>query len=78
MQKPINPDYSNCVVSNVPNSVKRVNSLKEYLQTARELREEYIDHLQNKRCNFREYSEALKDIEIEIKDLTECIQVILN
>ena len=78
MQKPINPDHSNCVVTNVPNSVKRVNSLKEYLQTARELREEYIDHLASKRCNFREYSEALKDIEIEIKDLTECIQVILN
>jgi predicted nuclease with TOPRIM domain len=66
------------IISNVPNSVKRVNSLKEYLQTARELREEYIDHLVSKRCNFREYSEALKDIEIEIKDLTECLQVILN
>ena len=78
MQKPINPDHSNCVVSNVPNSVKRVDSLKQYLETAKELREEYIDHLASNRCSREDYQAALTDIEKEIKDLTECIQVILN
>jgi hypothetical protein len=66
------------IISNVPNSVKRVNSLKEYLQTARELREEYIDHLASKRCSREDYQVALNDIEREILDLNECLQVILN
>jgi hypothetical protein len=70
MQKPI--------IKNVPNSVKRVDTLKQYLETARELREEYIDHLKSNRCTKEDYQFALNDIEIEIKDLSECIQVILN
>jgi hypothetical protein len=70
MQKPI--------ISNVPNSVIRVNSLKEYLITAKELRVEYIDHLVSNRCNREDYQVALNDIEKEINDLNECIQVILN
>jgi chromosome segregation ATPase len=66
------------IIKNVPNSVKRVNSLKEYLQTARELREEYIDHLASKRCSREDYQAALNDIEREIVDLTTCVQAILN
>ena len=66
------------IISNVPNSVKRVNSLKEYLQTAKELREEYIDHLVSNRVTREDYQVALNDIEKEITDLNECIQIILN
>jgi hypothetical protein len=66
------------IIHNVPNSVKRVNSLKEYLVTAKELREEYIDHLVSNRVSREDYQVALNDIEKEISDLNECIQVILN
>lgn len=66
------------IIHNVPNSVKRVNSLKEYLITARELRVEYIDHLVSNRVTREDYQVALNDIEKEIADLNECIQVILN
>ena len=66
------------IISNVPNSVKRVNSLKEYLITARELRVEYIDHLVSNRVTREDYQIALNDIEKEIADLNECIQIILN
>jgi hypothetical protein len=70
--------YTKPIIKNVPNSVTRVNSIKEYLQTAKELREEYIDHLLSNRVSREDYQIALNDIEKEIKDLNECIQVILN
>ena len=60
------------------NLAKRVVSIKEYLQTAKELREEYIDHLVSNRVTREDYQIALNDIEKEIKDLNECIQIILN
>lgn len=66
------------IITNVTNLVKRVNSLKEYLQTAKELREEYIDHLVSNRVTREDYQIALNDIEKEIADLNECIQIILN
>jgi len=66
------------IIQNVPNSVIRVNSIKEYLQTAKELREEYIDHLVSNRVTREDYQIALNDIEKEIADLNECIQIILN
>jgi predicted nucleic acid-binding Zn-ribbon protein len=66
------------IISNVTNLAKRVVSIKEYLQTAKELREEYIDHLVSNRVTREDYQIALNDIEKEIKDLNECIQIILN
>jgi chromosome segregation ATPase len=66
------------IITNVTNLAKRVNSLKEYLQTAKELREEYIDHLVSNRVTREDYQVALDDIEKEIADLNECIQIILN
>jgi hypothetical protein len=66
------------IIENVPNSAKRVNSIKEYLITAKELRVEYIDHLVSNRVSREDYQIALNDIEKEIKDLNECIQIILN
>ncbi len=60
------------------NLAKRVVSIKEYLQTAKELREEYIDHLVSNRVTREDYQIALNDIEKEIADLNECIQIILN
>jgi predicted nucleic acid-binding Zn-ribbon protein len=66
------------IISNVTNLAKRVVSIKEYLQTAKELREEYIDHLVSNRVSREDYQVALDDIEKEIKDLNECIQIILN
>ena len=66
------------IISNVTNLAKRVVSIKEYLQTAKELREEYIDHLVSNRVTREDYQVALDDIEKEIADLNECIQIILN
>ena len=66
------------IITNVTNLAKRVVSIKEYLQTARELREEYIDHLVSNRVTREDYQVALNDIEKEIADLNECIQIILN
>ena len=66
------------IISNVTNLAKRVVSIKEYLQTAKELREEYIDHLVSNRVTREDYQIALNDIEKEIADLNECIQIILN
>jgi hypothetical protein len=57
------------IIKNVPNSVKRVESLTQYLQTARELRVEYIDHLVSNRCSREDYQLALNDIEKEIANL---------
>ena len=66
------------IIYNVTNLAKRVVSIKEYLQTAKELREEYIDHLVSNRVTREDYQIALNDIEKEITDLNECIQIILN
>lgn len=66
------------IIYNVTNLAKRVVSIKEYLQTAKELREEYIDHLVSNRVTHEDYQIALNDIEKEITDLNECIQIILN
>lgn len=66
------------IITNVTNLAKRVVSIKEYLQTAKELREEYIDHLVSNRVTREDYQIALNDIEKEITDLNECIQIILN
>ena len=66
------------IISNVTNLAKRVVSIKEYLKTAKELREEYIDHLVSNRVTREDYQLALNDIEKEIADLNECIQIILN
>jgi chromosome segregation ATPase len=66
------------IIQNVTNLAKRVVSIKEYLQTARELRVEYIDHLVSNRVTREDYQIALNDIEKEIADLNECIQIILN
>jgi hypothetical protein len=66
------------IISNVPNTVKRLKMLQEYSATAHDLRHEFIEHLAFQRINCDEFDLRIAEIEKEISELSVSIQAILN